>query len=115
MVLDNFDVSCHDHVFLPQSGFVFIGIGLLITSIPLFFFPRKLPATLRREAKRMIRQAEKDEKAGGNRGVEYFLALAKTKKKEAKPTLKSEFCIGYLRYLQKYIVSKGNHTAYFRV
>ncbi|XP_071533825.1 solute carrier organic anion transporter family member 74D-like isoform X2 [Panulirus ornatus] len=70
-------------------GFVFIGIGLLITSIPLFFFPRKLPATLRREAKRMMRQADKDEKAGGNRGLEYFFTLAKTKKNEARPTFRN--------------------------
>ncbi|XP_042216210.1 solute carrier organic anion transporter family member 74D-like isoform X2 [Homarus americanus] len=70
-------------------GFVFIGFALVITSLPLFLFPRKLPATLRREGKRMLRQADKDKKEGRNRGVDYFVSLAKTKKEEAKPTLKN--------------------------
>ncbi|XP_045584595.1 solute carrier organic anion transporter family member 74D [Procambarus clarkii] len=70
-------------------GFVFIGLALAVTSIPLFFFPRKLPATLKREGKKMLRQADKDEREGSNRGVEYFFSVAKAKREESKPTLKN--------------------------
>ncbi|XP_069952785.1 solute carrier organic anion transporter family member 74D isoform X4 [Cherax quadricarinatus] len=70
-------------------GFVFLGLALVVTSLPLFFFPRKLPATLKREKKKMLRQAERDEQEGWNRGLPYFLSLAKTKKEETKPTLKN--------------------------
>lgn len=80
----------------------------------LFLFPRRLPATLRREAKKVVRQAEKEkaqETAGGEEGteadgeagvgavdvgsgnpaLEYFATLAKAERDEAeKPTLTSE-------------------------
>ncbi|KAK7086589.1 hypothetical protein SK128_027749 [Halocaridina rubra] len=68
-------------------GYLFIGFGIAIAGCFLFFFPRKLPSTLRRERKRMARQVERDQKEGGNRGMDYFAALAKSKKNEAKPSL----------------------------
>ncbi|KAK3879849.1 hypothetical protein Pcinc_015613 [Petrolisthes cinctipes] len=40
-------------------GLVFIAAGLSVTALPLFLFPRKLPATLRREARRYKRKALK--------------------------------------------------------
>lgn len=50
-----------------------------------------MPATLRREAKRVLRQAEKDRKEGGDRGLRYFASLAKqSKEAQERPTLPSE-------------------------
>ncbi|KAK8733338.1 hypothetical protein OTU49_006589, partial [Cherax quadricarinatus] len=65
-------------------GYLFIGCGLLFLGSLLFFFPRKLPSTLNREAKKALRQADKD---NNKRGVQYFATLAKSKKLESKPTL----------------------------
>lgn len=56
----------------------------------LLLFPRKLPATLKREAKKILRKADKDGKEGNKRGVEYFASLAKTKHHAAKPSLVSK-------------------------
>lgn len=72
-------------------GYLFIGSGLIFSGGLLFLFPRKLPATLRREAKRVLRQAEKDRKEGGDRGLQYFASLAKqSKEAQERPTLPSE-------------------------
>lgn len=77
-------------------GFVFIGFALLFVSCLLFLFPRRLPGTLNREAKKVARLAGLAEKKaqeaagteGGNRGLEYFAALAKGKKEQRdEPTL----------------------------
>ncbi|KAG7172322.1 Solute carrier organic anion transporter family member 74D-like 2 [Homarus americanus] len=68
-------------------GSLFIGCGLFFAGTLLFLFPRTMPGSMRREAKRVLRQVEKDKEAGGRRGVEYFASLAKTKKIEYKPTL----------------------------
>ncbi|XP_047468912.1 solute carrier organic anion transporter family member 74D-like [Penaeus chinensis] len=69
-------------------GYLFIGSGLIFSGSLLFLFPRKLPATLRREAKRVLRQAEKDRKEGGDRGLTYFASLAKqSKEAQERPTL----------------------------
>ncbi|XP_045589805.1 solute carrier organic anion transporter family member 74D isoform X2 [Procambarus clarkii] len=65
-------------------GYLFIGCGLVFCGLLLFLFPRKMPATLKREAKRALRQASKDD---SRRGVEYFASLARTKKMEATPNL----------------------------
>ncbi|KAG7172323.1 Solute carrier organic anion transporter family member 74D-like 3 [Homarus americanus] len=71
-------------------GFLIIGFGLLLTGNFLFLFPRKLPETLKREARKIVRQADKDDKdGGGQRGVEYFASLVKNKKTEEKPTMKN--------------------------
>ncbi|XP_068238435.1 solute carrier organic anion transporter family member 74D-like [Palaemon carinicauda] len=68
-------------------GYLFFGCNLIFAASLLSLFPKKLPATLKRESKRVVRQAEKDAKAGSNRGLEYFAALAKTKKEgREKPT-----------------------------
>lgn len=72
-----------------------IGIILLVSGNLLFLFPRKLPEAVRREAKKVARQVEKDAEEGGNRSVEYFAALIKKKKVEERPTLDSEFAIFY--------------------
>lgn len=74
------------------TGYMFIGTGLTIAGSLLFLFPRNLPATLRREAKRVVRQTSRDsEKGGQGRPLEYFASLAKTKKIEAdRPNLNSE-------------------------
>ncbi|XP_063868487.1 solute carrier organic anion transporter family member 74D-like [Scylla paramamosain] len=83
-------------------GFVFLGCGLTCVGSLLFLFPRRLPGTLTREAKRVARQAEKEKAqeaaaveggmggggGGGTRGLEYFASLARVKKQEEeKPTL----------------------------
>ncbi|XP_047469181.1 solute carrier organic anion transporter family member 74D-like [Penaeus chinensis] len=69
-------------------GYLFIGSGLIFSGSLLFLFPRKLPVTLRREAKRVLRQAEKDRKEGGDRGLTYFASLAKqSKEAQERPTL----------------------------
>ncbi|XP_042874771.1 solute carrier organic anion transporter family member 74D-like isoform X2 [Penaeus japonicus] len=69
-------------------GYLFIGSGLIFSGSLLFLFPRKLPATLRREAKRVVRQAERDRKEGGDRGLSYFASLARqSKDSQEKPTL----------------------------
>ncbi|XP_071533821.1 solute carrier organic anion transporter family member 74D-like [Panulirus ornatus] len=70
-------------------GFLFIGFALLFSGSFLFLFPRKLPTTLKREAKRAARLAEKEEKAGGKRRVEFFASLAKSQRQEEKPNMKS--------------------------
>ncbi|XP_063868485.1 solute carrier organic anion transporter family member 74D-like [Scylla paramamosain] len=70
-------------------GLVFLGAALVVSAIPLFFFPRKLPATLRREGKRYLRQAEKNRKAGGTKGPMHYRALHHNKKEQAKPTIKN--------------------------
>ncbi|XP_042883333.1 uncharacterized protein LOC122260222 [Penaeus japonicus] len=70
-------------------GFVFLGVALVLAGNLLFFFPKKLPATLRRETKRMIKQMDKDREEGGNKDFEHFAALAKKKKTESKPTFKN--------------------------
>ncbi|XP_063604190.1 solute carrier organic anion transporter family member 74D-like [Penaeus indicus] len=68
-------------------GYLVIGSVLLISGNLLFLFPRKLPEAVRREAKKVARQVEKDAEEGGNRSVEYFAALIKKKKVEERPTL----------------------------
>ncbi|XP_045122956.1 solute carrier organic anion transporter family member 74D-like [Portunus trituberculatus] len=81
-------------------GFVFLGCALTCVGSLLFLFPRRLPGTLTREAKRVARLAEKEkaqeaaaaergeERKGETRGLEYFASLAKVKKQEEeKPTL----------------------------
>ncbi|XP_071533819.1 solute carrier organic anion transporter family member 74D-like isoform X2 [Panulirus ornatus] len=68
-------------------GYLFIGCCLVLVGSLFFLFPRKLPSTLTRVAKRVVRQANKDEKEGSKRGVEYFASLAKTKKQHDKPSL----------------------------
>ncbi|XP_047468876.1 solute carrier organic anion transporter family member 74D-like [Penaeus chinensis] len=70
-------------------GFVFLGVALVIVGNLLFFFPKKLPATLRRETKKMIKQMDKDREDGGNKNFDHFAALAKEKKTESRPTLKN--------------------------
>ncbi|XP_042863328.1 solute carrier organic anion transporter family member 74D-like isoform X2 [Penaeus japonicus] len=68
-------------------GFLVLGCVLALLGNLLFFFPRKLPATLRREARTILKQAQKDADEGENRGVEFFVKKAKAKKVERKPTL----------------------------
>ncbi|XP_066961639.1 solute carrier organic anion transporter family member 74D-like [Macrobrachium rosenbergii] len=71
-------------------GYLFIGCNLLFCGLLMLLFPKKLPATLKRETKKVIRQARKDEKEGSSRGVHYFVSLAKNKKEEhEKPTLQN--------------------------
>ncbi|KAK7072234.1 hypothetical protein SK128_004077 [Halocaridina rubra] len=83
-------------------GYLFIGCNLLLAGSLLMLFPRKLPATLRRESKKVLRQAEKDEQAGAKRGIEYFASLAKTKQTEReKPTFKN-----LLRALRRIFTNK---------
>ncbi|XP_063604186.1 solute carrier organic anion transporter family member 74D-like [Penaeus indicus] len=68
-------------------GFLVLGCVLVVLGNLLFLFPRKLPATLRREARAILKQAQKDSEEGENRGVEFFVKKAKAKKVERKPTL----------------------------
>lgn len=70
-------------------GFLFLGGGLVLFGGTMFLFPRKLPATVRREHKKVERLAAKDAKAGGNKGIDYFVSLAKTKRAEAKPSIRN--------------------------
>ncbi|XP_064077325.1 LOW QUALITY PROTEIN: solute carrier organic anion transporter family member 74D-like [Macrobrachium nipponense] len=71
-------------------GYLFFGCNLIFAASLLSLFPKKLPATLKRESKRVVRQAEKEAQAGGKRGIEYFASLAKTKKEEReKPTFEN--------------------------
>ncbi|XP_069175707.1 solute carrier organic anion transporter family member 74D [Procambarus clarkii] len=70
-------------------GFLVIGFGLLLTGNLLFLFPRKLPGTQKREQKRALRLAERDRQAGGKRNAEFFSSLARTQRREAKPTLRN--------------------------
>nr|XP_027224102.1 solute carrier organic anion transporter family member 3A1-like [Penaeus vannamei] len=68
--------------------YLFIGSSLIFSGSLLSLFPRKLPVTLRREAKRVLRQTEKDRKEGGDRGLQYFASLAKqSKEAQERPTL----------------------------
>lgn len=68
-----------------------LGCVLVVLGNLLFLFPRKLPATLRREARAILKQAQKDSEEGENRGVEFFVKKAMAKKVERKPTLASKY------------------------
>lgn len=70
-------------------GYLVIGTILLLTGNLLFLFPRKLPETIKREARKLVKLVEKEAEEGGNRGIAYFAALAKKKKVEEKPTIQN--------------------------
>ncbi|KAG0724071.1 Solute carrier organic anion transporter family member 3A1 [Chionoecetes opilio] len=83
-------------------GFLFLGCGLTFVGGLLFLFPRRLPGTLRREAKTVARLAEREKAqeaaaagigvagVGGSRGLEYFASLARNRREQRdKPTLKN--------------------------
>lgn len=70
-----------------------ICVSLTCIAGVLILFPRQLPSTLRRQAKRVVRQAnrDKEEYGGEGRGIHYFASLARTKMITAEPpNLKSK-------------------------
>lgn len=70
-------------------GLLSIGAVVFATALPLFIFPRKLPATLRREGRKYIRKAEKNRLAGGSKTPQHYRTLHLNKMEMSRPSIKN--------------------------